>query len=241
MMTRVVADISLIQRLIAMGTILVIILAYATLVGFSFMLYFSPALTLLLLPPMPFIYHHAKRLSRQMGSASMDVQNRLSELAAQTQENLVGIRTIQAMAQEENEIARFAATNEGYAGAFHGQARINSLMAAWMPTLAAACSVTILGYGGHLVLSGELTPGAPPSSSPTGCRPFRKQIGCWSSTKGASPNSAPTRSCWPAAASTSACTHCSSKRSTVEEIGWRVLITYHVSHIFFATTYTQGI
>ena len=159
MMTRAVADISLIQRLIAMGTILVIILAYATLVGFSFMLYFSPALTLLL-PPMPFIYHHAKRLSRQMGSASMDVQNRLSELAAQTQENLAGIRTIQAMAQEENEIARFAATNEGYAGAFHGQARINSLMAAWMPTLAAACSVTILGYGGHLVLSGELTPGA---------------------------------------------------------------------------------
>ena len=160
MMTRAVADISLIQRLIAMGTILVIILAYATLVGFSFMLYFSPALTLLLLPPMPFIYYHAKRLSRQMGSASMDVQNRLSELAAQTQENLAGIRTIQAMAQEDNEIARFAATNEGYAGAFYSQARINSLMTAWMPTLAAACSVTILGYGGHLVLSGEMTPGA---------------------------------------------------------------------------------
>ena len=160
MMTRAVADISLIQRLIAMGTILVIILAYATLVGFGFMLYFSPALTLLLLPPMPFIYYNAKRLSRQMGSASMDVQNRLSDLAAQTQENLAGIRTIQAMAQEENEIARFAATNESYAGAFYRQAQINSLMTAWMPTLAAACSITILGYGGYLVLSGEMTPGA---------------------------------------------------------------------------------
>ncbi|MYH14133.1 MAG: ABC transporter ATP-binding protein [Gammaproteobacteria bacterium] len=160
MMTRAVADISLIQRLIAMGTILVIILAYATLVGFGFMLYFSPALTLLLLPPMPFIFYNAKRLSRQMGSASMDVQNRLSDLAAQTQENLTGIRTIQAMAQEENEIARFAATNESYAGAFYRQAQINSLMTAWMPTLAAACSITILGYGGYLVLSGEMTPGA---------------------------------------------------------------------------------
>jgi len=160
MMTRAVADISLIQRLIAMGTILVIILAYATLVGFGFMLYFSPALTLLLLPPMPFIFYNAKRLSRQMGSASMDVQNRLSDLAAQTQENLAGIRTIQAMAQEENEIARFAATNEGYAGAFYRQAQINSLMTAWMPTLAAACSITILGYGGYLVLTGKMTPGA---------------------------------------------------------------------------------
>ena len=160
MMTRAVADISLIQRLIAMGTILVIILAYATLVGFGFMLYFSPTLTLLLLPPMPLIYYNAKRLSRQMGSASMDVQNRLSDLAAQTQENLAGIRTIQAMAQEENEIARFAATNESYAGAFYRQAQINSLMTAWMPTLAAACSITILGYGGYLVLNGEMTPGA---------------------------------------------------------------------------------
>ncbi len=160
MMTRAVADISLIQRLIAMGTILIIIMAYATLVGFGFMLYFSPALTLLLLPPMPFIYYNAKRLSRQMGSASMAVQNRLSDLAAQTQENLAGIRTIQAMVQEENEVARFAATNENYAGAFYRQAQVNSLMTAWMPTLAAACSITILGYGGHLVLSGEMTPGA---------------------------------------------------------------------------------
>ena len=33
-------------------------------------------------------------------------------------------------------------------------------MASWMPTLAALCSLTILGYGGHLVLTGEMTVGA---------------------------------------------------------------------------------
>ena len=54
MMTRAVADIALIQRLISMGTILLIILVYASVVGFGFMLYYSPSLTLLLLPPMPF-------------------------------------------------------------------------------------------------------------------------------------------------------------------------------------------
>ena len=56
MMTRAVADISLIQRLISMGTILLIIMVYATVVGFGFMLYYSPWLTLLLLPPMPLVY-----------------------------------------------------------------------------------------------------------------------------------------------------------------------------------------
>lgn len=160
MMTRAVADISLIQRLIAMGTILVIILVYATLVGFGFMLYFSPTLTLLLLPPLPLVYLYAQYSSRQMGVASAAVQNRLSDLAAFTQENLAGIRTIQAMAQEENEIARFGDTNQDYANAFHQQAKVNSRMAALMPSLAAVCSITILGYGGHLVLAGEMTPGA---------------------------------------------------------------------------------
>ena len=159
MMTRAVADIALVQRLIAMGTILLVILVYATLVGFGFMLYLSPSLTLLLLPPMPFVFFYARWASHQMGIASKDVQDRMSDLADHVQENLSGIRTIQAMVQEENEVKRFLDTNQAYSNAFYQQARINSLMAAWMPTLAAVCSITIIGYGGYLVMEGELSIG----------------------------------------------------------------------------------
>lgn len=159
MMTRAVADISLIQRLISMGTILLVILVYASVVGFGFMLYLSPALTVLLLPPLPFVFFYAKWSSRQMGIASRTVQDRLSDLGAHVQENLSGIRTIQAMVQEDNEIRRFAGTNQAYADAFYRQAWINSMMTAVMPTLAAVCLITILGYGGHLVLQGEMTVG----------------------------------------------------------------------------------
>ena len=118
MMTRAVADIALIQRLISMGTILLVILVYATVVGFAFMLYLSPELTLLLIPPLPFVFMYAKRSSLRMGVASQEVQDRLSDLGTHTQENLSGIRTIQAMAQEENEMARFGRTNQSYADAF---------------------------------------------------------------------------------------------------------------------------
>lgn len=159
MMTRAVADISLIQRLIAMGTILLVILVFAGLVGFGFMFYMSPTLTLLLLPPMPFVFIYAQRSARRMGITSKEVQDRLSDLGAHTQENLSGIRTIQAMVQEEHEIERFSRTNQNYANAFYDQAKINSLMMAWMPSLSAICTITILGYGGHLVMTGELTPG----------------------------------------------------------------------------------
>jgi ATP-binding cassette subfamily B protein len=63
------------------------------------------------------------------------------------------------MVQEENEVKRFLDTNQAYSDAFYEQARINSLMAAWMPTLAAVCSITIIGYGGYLVMEGELSAG----------------------------------------------------------------------------------
>jgi ATP-binding cassette subfamily B protein len=159
MMTRAVADIALIQRLIAMGSILLVILVYATLIGFGFMLYLSPSLTLLLLPPLPFVFLYARWSAHQMGVASKDVQDRMSDLAAQVQENLSGIRTIQAMVQEDKEIGRFLTINQAYSNAFYQQARINSLMSAWMPSLAAVCSVTILGYGGYLVTQGQLTAG----------------------------------------------------------------------------------
>jgi ABC-type multidrug transport system fused ATPase/permease subunit len=121
MMTRAVADISLVQRLISMGTILVIILIYAAIVGFGFMLYYSPVLTLLLLPPMPIIFFYAQYSSKAMGIASVQVQERLSDLGTHTQENLSGIRTIQAMVQEDNEIDRFGQTNQAYADVFYEQ------------------------------------------------------------------------------------------------------------------------
>ncbi len=159
MMTRAVADISLIQRLFSMGTILLVILLFATIVGFTFMLSLSPELTLLILPPMPFVFYYAWYASREMGVTSLEVQSRMSQMSAQVQENLSGIRTVQAMVQEDNEIARFAGTNQAYANAFFAQARINSLMSAWMPSLVAICSVTILGYGSNMVIEGKITIG----------------------------------------------------------------------------------
>jgi len=159
MMTRAVADISLIQRLFSMGTILLVILLFATVVGFYYMLQLSPELTLLILPPMPFVFWYAWYSSREMGVTSLAVQERMSQMSEQVQENLTGIRTIQAMVQEDNEVQRFAVTNQLYANAFFQQARINSLMMAVMPSMVAICTITILGYGGNMVLEGKISIG----------------------------------------------------------------------------------
>ena len=92
------------------------------------------------------------------GESSRIVQETLAALGSHTQENLSGIRTVQAGAQEANEIARFFKTNDRYASAFYEQSRINSLMTAWTPWLT-ACAQLVLMYGGNLVLEGELSVG----------------------------------------------------------------------------------
>lgn len=158
-MTRAIQDISLVQRLIAFGLISVVIMVYAPFFGVSAMLIKSPSLTLMIVPLLPVIFVYAYKMAQEMGRSSREVQERLSELSSHTQENLSGIRTVQAQVQEDNEIRRFWKTNDRYAVAFYDQARITSLMSAWMPFFASAAQLIIILYGGRQVLSGEMSVG----------------------------------------------------------------------------------
>lgn len=158
-MTRAIQDISLVQRLISFGLIQLVIMVFAPLFAISIMLWKSPLLTLFILPLLPLIYLAGQNLGRAMGQRSQAVQKRLSELAGHVQENLSGIRTVQAMVQEENEIRRFRQTNDSYGRAFRDQAKIHSLMVAFLPWLASMAQVCILVVGGREVLAGRLSVG----------------------------------------------------------------------------------
>ena len=159
LMTRAIQDISLIQRLISHGLVQVVIMTYAPIFGLGAMLMKSPSLTVLILPLLPILFIYAYNMAGAMARTSRAVQEGLSQLSQHTQENLSGIRTVQAQAQEENEIARFWETNNAYADAFYDQSRISSLMSAWTPFFASIAQLVILVYGGHLVLSGEISVG----------------------------------------------------------------------------------
>ena len=158
-MTRAIQDIHLIERLISHGLVQVIIMIYAPLFGLTAMLMKSPSLTLLILPLLPLIFIYGYLMSGAMARTSRAVQEKLSALSQHTQENLSGIRTVQAQSQEYNEIQRFGVTNDAYAKAFYDQSRISSLMTAWTPFFASIAQLGILMYGGHLVLKGEISVG----------------------------------------------------------------------------------
>ena len=83
----------------------------------------------------------------------------MADVTSFTQENLNGIRTIQALGQEDAETVRFGRVNEDYADQYYTLMRMNSTIQSIMPVLGASCTLVILGVGGGKVLAGEMSVG----------------------------------------------------------------------------------
>ena len=159
LMARAINDISLVRRLIAGAVRSLMVVSFSAAFGLAFMLRESAELTLLLLTPLPVIGVVAYVLARRVYTYSVAVQEGFSTLSERVQENFNGIRTIQAQAQEDQEIRRFAAINGDYADRHLDLMHTNSLLAAWMPALGMVCTVIIVGVGGSRVLSGDISVG----------------------------------------------------------------------------------
>ncbi len=160
LMARAINDIGLIRQMVALGTRTVFVLFFSALVGFAFMLRESWQLTLLIGIPLPGIFLTGLLMARRVHRESLLVQEGFSGLSERTQENLAGIRTIQALVQEEQELRRFQATNESFVGRYLALIRTNSLLAAYMPGWSSLATLVVIVYGGGQVVGGQLTLGA---------------------------------------------------------------------------------
>lgn len=159
LMARAINDISMVRMVVAGATRMTLVLFFTALVGFIFMMSLSVKLTLAVLIPMPIITIVARAYGKRIFSLSYKVQAGFSDLSTYVQENLNGIRTVQAMAQEGEEVKRFNKVNSKFADDNLELFKNTSALGAWMPALAAVCMLVIVGYGSYLVNAGEITLG----------------------------------------------------------------------------------
>ena len=159
LMARAINDLQLIRMMIGLGSRLLFVLGASGIIAFGVMLTLSYKLSLMLLPLMPVIGFFGWLIARQIFVQSTLVQEGFSELSAQVQENLNGIRTIQTHSQEEREIARLEAKSGDYADTFLRLMFHNSALTSTMLVMTGAATLIIVGYGGSLVMSGEVTIG----------------------------------------------------------------------------------
>ncbi|MEM8769492.1 MAG: ABC transporter transmembrane domain-containing protein, partial [Pseudomonadota bacterium] len=159
LMARAINDITLCREILAGAIRMTLILLLTAVIGLGFMFSLSPALTLAILLPMPLIGYIAFRFSKQIYAKSRRVQEGFAELSTFVQENLNGIRTVQAMAQEDREIERFRAVNQDFADRNLSLFTTTSFLGALMPMLAASGTLIIIGYGSVLLDRGDITIG----------------------------------------------------------------------------------
>jgi len=125
----------------------------------AFMVAIHPRLTLVSLATMPLVAWVTHFVGQRIHVLFEQVQESFSDLSTRVQENLAGVRVVRAYAREDSERRLFAAANDDYV---ERNKRLIRWDAAFRPALQALVGlgfVVVLGYGGWLVVGGEITVG----------------------------------------------------------------------------------
>jgi ATP-binding cassette subfamily B protein len=125
----------------------------------AFMLSIHAPLTAVALATMPLVAWVTHFVGQRIHVLFEGVQESFSDLSTKVQENLAGVRVVRAYAREAAEERTFAAANDDYV---ERNRRLIRWDAAFRPALQALVGlgfVTVLGYGGWLVLGGAITVG----------------------------------------------------------------------------------
>ena len=97
-----------------------------------------------------------RRLSAR---AYQSVRERIGSVSATLQEDISGMRVVQAFAREQQSRDQFVEVNDRYRAANQRTVVISGLYFPFVDFVAAAASAVVLGYGGYLVFGNSLTIG----------------------------------------------------------------------------------
>ena len=159
LMSRSVNDVRMVRVAVSFGWAQIATLVFGLGTSLFWMLHMSPALTAWVVVPLPFVAVVGFLMSRGVYPYFREQQEAMARVTSFTQENMNGIRTIQAMAQEEHEISRFKVVSGNYAKKFYRATRYREIMGVWMALLTTIAPLVILLRGGAMVISGELALG----------------------------------------------------------------------------------
>lgn len=162
LMSRAVNDVSQVRMFVSFGLVQITTFLITLVIVPPMMFRYSTSLALATLIPLPIVVITGFIITRKIYPYFMERQEAMAEVTSFTQENLTGIRTIQAMAQETQEINRFRRTATNYTKKAYRASRFLAYMHLTMTTLTAASPLIVLGFGGYLVLQGHIDVGTIP-------------------------------------------------------------------------------
>jgi len=159
LMSRVTNDLSALERFVTHGSALTIV-DLLRLVGGTIVLFvLEPSLAAIVLIPVPILALAFRHYNTKIRPVYRNVRARLGDINAKLQDNLSGIRVIQAFARENLEDERFASESENYYRARVRGIRYWSTFFPAIRFLGSMATVVVLGVGSWMVIEGEMSLG----------------------------------------------------------------------------------
>jgi len=158
-MSRATNDLTQVRLLLGFGVLNVIASVSAVVSSVSVMLTFSWKLTLAALATTPVLTLVTRSLSSKMFSRTRENQESIGKMSDRVLASLAGVRVVRSFALEEAEIKAFELTNAAYRDKSLALARLRGSMGPIMGALSSASVLIVFWYGGHLVITGQMTKG----------------------------------------------------------------------------------
>ncbi|WP_062050554.1 ABC transporter ATP-binding protein [Bacillus sp. JCM 19034] len=156
LMSRLTADVEAFRFFLSFGCAQA--LNIILLVGFSMsvMFYYSVPLTLVSMVTLPFLVISVLKFDKRIHPGFRGIRKSLARLNTKVQENVSGMNTVKALSQEDEEISRFADSNEDYLKKHIDLSKIWGRYFPLMEFLGNLSAVILLAYGGYLAIQGSI-------------------------------------------------------------------------------------
>jgi ABC-type multidrug transport system fused ATPase/permease subunit len=159
LMSRVTNDVDALEQFITHGVALTVADLLRLLGASAVLLALDWRLALVVLAPLPIIVLGLRWFNQRVHSIYRRVRDRLGDINARLQDNLTGIRVIQAFGQEEPELIHFREASERY---YRKRVQGVRAFSTFFPALyfvSAVGGVLVLGFGARMVVNDHLSLG----------------------------------------------------------------------------------
>ncbi|HWT82728.1 MAG TPA: ABC transporter ATP-binding protein [Candidatus Methylomirabilis sp.] len=159
LMSRLTNDLASVREMLGIGAVAALDGAVLIFSSLPLMIAIDPWLTLWSLLMLPGITILILTFGNRIHLGYREVQQYLGRVSNFVQENLAGIRVVQAYAQEENQALRFSDLSREYMRKNLVTARLSGLLWPLIAVFSGLASAIVLWLGGRRVLTGQLTIG----------------------------------------------------------------------------------
>jgi len=159
LMSRVTNDVNALEQFVTHGSALSAVDLLRLTGAIVVLLLLNWKLALLVIIPVPALVILLRHFNTRVRPIYRKVRDRLGDINAQLQDNLAGIRVIQAFGAEERALQKFTSESEGYYRARVQGIRYWSTFFPAMSFVASLGTVIVLAAGAVMVVRGELSLG----------------------------------------------------------------------------------